>query len=94
MIPESSITYLAASEINKFAPSTIYLNLGFPSYFLNILLTFDKLTASGLPPQGTKKSAVTSGFKWKLFLKFIPEATLYPLGKVTLLSLHKTLYPF
>ena len=30
MIPASSITYLADSEMNKLAPSTMYLNLGLP----------------------------------------------------------------
>ena len=85
--------YLAPSEKKRLAPSTIYLNLGVPS-LLNILWTFVRFTDSGLPPHGTKKSPQTSSFKWKLFLKFNPLSTIYPLGKVLLLSLIKTIYPF
>jgi len=87
--PESSNFFLAPSEQNKFAPSTIYLNLGVPS-FLNILLTFYRFTDSGLPPQGTKKSAATSGCKWKLFLKCKPDSTISPLGSFLFSSVTST----
>lgn len=77
----SSNIYLAVLEMNKFAPSTIYLNLQVPS-FLNIYSILFKLILSGLPPQGTKKSAVSSGYKWKVFLKWIPDSTNSPFGNV------------
>ena len=58
--PASIRTLLAGSEIKRFAPSTMYLNLHFP-FGRNNLSTLLVFIESGLPPQGTKKSATTSG---------------------------------
>lgn len=60
--PASSKIYLAPSVMNKLAPSTMYLNLGVP-LLRNIFSTLTTLIASGLPPQGTKKSATNSSLK-------------------------------
>jgi hypothetical protein len=58
------------------------------------LLTFYRFTDSGLPPQGTKKSAATSGCKWKLFLKCKPDSTISPLGSFLFSSVTSTKYPY
>lgn len=92
MKPQSSKIALASSDMNKFAPSTIYLNLGFP-YTSSILSTLFMFIASGLPPHGTKKSALTYYYKWKLFLKSIPLSILVPQGNSIFTSLINTLNP-
>lgn len=70
----SSKIYLAVFEMNKLAPSTMYLNLHFP-FGRNISSILFRFTLSGLPPHGTKKSAINYGYKWNVFLKWSPDST-------------------
>lgn len=73
--PFFSKNNLACWVKNKLAPSTTYLKFGLPSGSIR-LLTFEMLTASGRPPQGTKRSALTR--KWKLFRKSVPSGMISP----------------
>jgi len=91
--PASSRTTLAGSVMKRLAPSTMKGNLGTPS-FKNNLSTFDRLMASGLPPQGTKKSAWMVESKWAVFLKLTPDSITLPSGNYLFLSLTVTKYPY
>jgi hypothetical protein len=73
--PFFSRNNLACWVKNKLAPSTTYLKFGLPSASIRFE-TFEMLTASGLPPQGTKRSALTR--KWKLFRKSVPSGMISP----------------
>jgi hypothetical protein len=73
--PFFSRNNLACWVKNKLAPSTTYLKFGLPSASIRFD-TFEMLTASGRPPQGTKRSALTR--KWKLFRKSVPSGMISP----------------
>jgi len=90
--PRSSKYKRASGEMNKLAPSTMYLIFGVPS-LLNNLWTLLMLMESGLPPAGTNKSASNNGFKWKLLRNSKPDSTTNPFGKVTFSWPTKTLNP-
>jgi hypothetical protein len=63
---------------NRFAPSTTYLKCGLPSLSTRFD-TLVMLTASGRPPQGTNRSALTR--KWKLLRKSVPLGMVSPAGR-------------
>ena len=77
--------------MNRLAPSTMKGIMDFPSVIS--LPTFPRSMASGLPPQGTMASYLTSVRRWKVLRKMVPLATTSPLGRSTLFSSTNTRYP-
>ena len=68
---------LACCVKNKLAPSMTYLKCGFPSPSTR-LATLLTLTASGRPPHGTNRSALTR--KWNELRNSVPSGIISPEG--------------
>mmetsp|Transcript_20496 Transcript_20496/g.65652 ORF Transcript_20496/g.65652 Transcript_20496/m.65652 type:complete len:243 (-) Transcript_20496:2164-2892(-) len=91
--PFSSSCSRASAVKNRLAPSTTYLKRSEPSGVNMKRSTLPELTAAGRPPQGTKKSAVSSGLRWNLLRRSTPFSTTLPSGSVTIWSSTRTTNP-